>query len=75
MKMLKAAALVLAAQFCAGTSSAQTSPGVTVDSIKLGVVGPFSGPASEFSKSQVGSISLLRSVNDAGGSTGASSIS
>lgn len=58
------AALGLAA--LAGPAAAD-EVGVTRDSIKLGIIGPFTGSSSDFSKSQVGAISYLRSINDAGG--------
>jgi branched-chain amino acid transport system substrate-binding protein len=46
---------------------AQAEEGIGNDTIKVGVIGPFSGPAAEYSKAQIGAISYLKSINDAGG--------
>lgn len=51
----------------AATAAAADEVGVTKDSIKIGITGPFTGSSSDFSKSQIGAIAYLRSINDAGG--------
>lgn len=50
-----------------GAALAQDRTGITSDSIKIGVVGPFSGSASELGKAQIGSIAYYRHINDQGG--------
>jgi len=52
---------------CIASASAQQVEGVTSDTVKVGVIGPFSGPAAEYSKVQVGAIAYLKHVNDRGG--------
>jgi branched-chain amino acid transport system substrate-binding protein len=49
---------------------AQDRTGITADAIKIGVVGPFSGPASELGKAQIGAIAYYNSINDGGGING-----
>lgn len=67
MMWIKLAAIALGGQLLVGAAASQTEPGVTADAIRLGIIGPFSGPAAEYSKAQVGAIAYLRSVSDAGG--------
>jgi branched-chain amino acid transport system substrate-binding protein len=52
----------------AGVASAQD--GVTNTSIKIGVMGPFSGNASSYSKAQIGLDAYYKWVNDQGGVNG-----
>jgi branched-chain amino acid transport system substrate-binding protein len=49
---------------------AQDRTGISEDAIKIGVVGPFSGPASELGKAQIGAIAYYNSINDEGGING-----
>lgn len=60
-------AAVTAALAATGTASAQDRTGITADSIKIGIVGPFSGSASELSKAQIGAVAYYRHINDQGG--------
>lgn len=46
---------------------AQNAPGVADDSISIGVMGPFSGNASSYSKAMVGMMAYYDKVNDDGG--------
>ena len=48
-------------------ATAQDVPGVTEDSIKIGVMGPFSGNASSYSKALVGMMAYYDKVNADGG--------
>lgn len=66
-KWMLATALACGFQLAATTGWAQSDPGITQDTIRVGIIGPFSGPAAEYSKAQVGAISYLRSINDQGG--------
>jgi branched-chain amino acid transport system substrate-binding protein len=49
---------------------AQDVPGVTKDTIKIGVIGPMTGPAAIFGKSVFGVEALYKKVNDEGGING-----
>jgi branched-chain amino acid transport system substrate-binding protein len=50
-----------------GQAFAQDQTGVTKDAIKIGIVGPFSGSASELGKAQIGAVAYYKSINDQGG--------
>jgi branched-chain amino acid transport system substrate-binding protein len=62
--ILAAAGLLLA-----GGAAAQ-DPGITKDTIKIGVFGPMSGPAALFGKGVFGVESVYKEVNDKGGING-----
>lgn len=66
------AALLIAAAagIAASGSQADDTTGVTKDTVKLGIIGPYSGSASDFSKAQIGVDAYLKSINDAGGING-----
>ena len=51
-------------------TAALAEDGVTSDSIKIGVMGPFSGNASSYSKAQIGLDAYYKWVNDQGGVNG-----
>ena len=57
----------LAAVACAVALPAAAQEGVTATSIKIGVMGPFTGNASSYSKAQVGLDAYYKWVNDQGG--------
>lgn len=61
------AGLFLVACLTASGAGAQDRTGVTDKVIKIGIVGPFSGSASELGKAQIGSDAYFKSINDAGG--------
>jgi len=50
----------------AGTAAA-AEPGITQDSIKIGVLGPMTGPAALFGKSVFGVEAIYKDINDKGG--------
>lgn len=52
------------------TASAQDVPGVTRDTIKIGVISPMTGSAALFGKSAFGVEALYKKVNDQGGING-----
>jgi branched-chain amino acid transport system substrate-binding protein len=62
--MAACAALTLGS---AGGTYAQDTTGVTKDTIKIGVFGPMTGPASLFGKGVFGVEAVFREVNDKGG--------
>lgn len=62
-----ATALVLA--FSSAASAADT-PGVTANSIKIGGIFPFSGPASALGNTGKGMMAYINSINDRGGVNG-----
>ena len=53
--------------FLVGGAAAADVPGVTKDSIKIGVIGPMTGSAAVFGKSVFGVEAVFRDVNDKGG--------
>ncbi len=61
-------ALLLAA--LSGVAHAQDVPGVTKDTIKLGIIGPMTGAAAIFGKAVFGNEAMYRDVNDHGGING-----
>jgi branched-chain amino acid transport system substrate-binding protein len=54
----------------AGAAVAQDRTGLTDDTIKIGVPGPFTGDNASFSKAQIGIIAYYNWVNDNGGING-----
>ena len=65
---MKTSLRMIAALIMAGLPvTAQEVPGVTDDSISIGVMGPFSGNASSYSKAQVGMMAYYDKVNAEGG--------
>ena len=62
--------LILAVLACAFAVGAAAQDGVTASSIKIGVMGPFTGNASSYSKAQIGLDAYYKFVNDQGGVNG-----
>jgi len=54
----------------AGAASAGETTGLTDTAIKVGVMGPFSGNASSYSKTQIGLMAYFKHINDLGGING-----
>lgn len=69
MKLIHAVCAPLALALV-GSALAQEVPGVTKDSIKIGVMGPMTGSAALFGKSVFGVEALYRDVNERGGING-----
>ena len=63
-RVIGAAALAVA---LASSAVAQEVPGVTQDTIKIGVIGPMTGSAALFGKSVFGVEALYKDVNERGG--------
>jgi branched-chain amino acid transport system substrate-binding protein len=55
---------------CAFAVSAAAEDGVTNNSIKIGIMGPFTGNASSYSKAEIGLDAYYKWVNDQGGVNG-----
>ena len=53
-----------------GAASADETTGLTDTAIKVGVMGPFSGNASSYSKTQIGLMAYFKHINDQGGING-----
>lgn len=53
-----------------GCAAAQTTTGITKDSIKIGLIGPMTGPAALFGKAVFGAEAVYRRINDQGGING-----
>jgi len=53
-----------------GVASAGETTGLTDTTIKVGVMGPFSGNASSYSKTQIGLMAYFKYINDQGGING-----
>lgn len=51
----------------AGAAIADDTTGLTDTTIKVGVMGPFSGNASSYSKAQIGEMAYYKMINDQGG--------
>lgn len=65
---MKTSLKIIAALVMSGLPAmAQDVPGVTEDSISIGVMGPFSGNASSYSKAMVGMMAYYDKVNAEGG--------
>ncbi|MEX0695715.1 MAG: ABC transporter substrate-binding protein [Rhodospirillales bacterium] len=61
LSVLAAVGLMASAAFAADTT------GLTDTTIKVGVMGPFSGNASSYSKAQIGEMAYYKMINDQGG--------
>jgi branched-chain amino acid transport system substrate-binding protein len=71
--MRKIAALFLISislNVLAAAAKAADTTGVTADTIKIGMFGPVTGPASVFAKSLYGAAAIYKDVNDNGGING-----
>jgi len=53
-----------------GAASADETTGLTDTAIKVGVMGPFTGNASSYSKAQIGLMAYFKHINDQGGING-----
>ena len=53
-----------------GAASADETTGLTDTAIKVGVMGPFTGNASSYSKTQIGLMAYFKHINDQGGING-----
>jgi branched-chain amino acid transport system substrate-binding protein len=60
-------AAAIAAALAAGPGLAQDVPGVTADTIKIGVIGPMTGSAAIFGKSVFGVEAVFQQANERGG--------
>jgi hypothetical protein len=49
------------------TATAWETTGLTDNTIKVGVMGPFTGNASSYSKTQIGLMAYFKHINDQGG--------
>lgn len=65
--LLTAATAVFGLTLGATPAAAQDVPGVTADTIRIGVPGPFTGNASSYSKAQIGLDAFYRHINETGG--------
>ena len=65
--MKKALTLIAAMALTGLPAVADDTTGLTEDSIKIGVMGPFSGNASSYSKALVGMMAYYDKVNEEGG--------
>ena len=64
------ASAVMGVLSTAGAASAGETTGLTDTAIKVGVMGPFSGNASSYSKTQIGLMAYFKHINDQGGING-----
>ena len=64
---LIATAAALSLLGTAGTTMAGETTGLTDTTIKVGVMGPFTGNASSYSKAQIGLMAYFKHINDKGG--------
>lgn len=53
-----------------GTARAEDVQGITPDTIKIGIIGPFTGPATDFSRTQMTHIAYFKDINARGGING-----
>ena len=63
-------ALGAALAFCLAGSAQAADPGLTQDSIKIGMFGPMTGPASVFGKNELGIQAVYKDLNEHGGING-----
>ena len=64
---LMATAAALSVLGTAGATMADETTGLTDTTIKVGVMGPFTGNASSYSKAQIGLMAYFKHINDQGG--------
>lgn len=64
---LALAAAVIAAGALVTAAQADETTGLSDDAIKIGVMGPFSGDASSYSKALIGMMAFYKKINDEGG--------
>ncbi len=69
-KKLVSAMAALGVLSMVGAANADETTGLTDTTIKVGVMGPFTGNASSYSKSQIGLIAYFKHINDQGGING-----
>lgn len=69
-KIVMSAMAALGVLSMVGAASAGETTGLTDTTIKVGVMGPFTGNASSYSKSQIGLIAYFKHINDQGGING-----
>ena len=68
---MKALSLLVAGLLLwAGGARAEDVPGITATTIKVGIIGPFTGPATDFSRTQMTHIAYFKSINAQGGING-----
>ena len=67
---IKHAVLAVLAMVLALPASADNTQGITDTTIKIGNLGPFSGPQSTFTPLNYGAEAYLRYINDQGGVNG-----
>ena len=60
-------AAVIGAVFLASPAISGETTGLTKTTIKVGVMGPFTGNASSYSKTQIGLMAYFKHINDQGG--------
>lgn len=70
MNRFKTARLVATAALALAATIAHAEPGVTKDSIKIGMFGPLTGPTAVGSLPLLGASAIYKSVNDQGGING-----
>jgi branched-chain amino acid transport system substrate-binding protein len=67
LRRLHIGLFVVGALALANTANAGDTDGLTSTSIKVGVMGPFTGNASSYSKTQIGLMAYFKHINDQGG--------
>jgi len=70
MKRLLVAATIAGTVAGVSTAKADETTGLTDTTIKVGVMGPFTGNASSYSKAEIGLMAYFKYVNDQGGING-----
>ena len=70
IKKWAAAFAALSVLSMVGTASADETTGLTDTTIKVGVMGPFTGNASSYSKAEIGLMAYFKHINDQGGING-----
>lgn len=67
IKKWTAAVAAISALSLVGTANAGDTTGLTDTTIKVGVMGPFTGNASSYSKTQIGLMAYFKHINEQGG--------
>ena len=67
LKKLAFGAVFLSALTVTSGVQASDTTGLTDTTIKVGVMGPFTGNASSYSKTQIGLMAYFKHINDQGG--------